>query len=96
MIKITIQLFEVKKLHTDNLDIPKFAVELFFVRTRQAVSDARLNKSLLAKANSEFDSYLDLKQGDQNLIPELDRHDNYIKHYELYHFIAEFNSENLI
>lgn len=84
---------KLKKLHTDNLDIPKFAIELFFVRTRQAISDAKLNKSLLAKAKSEFDSYLDLKRGDQNLIPELDRHDNYIKYYELYHFIAEFNSE---
>lgn len=84
---------KLKKLHTDNIDIPKFAIELFFVLTLQAVADSRLNKSLLAKANSEFDAYLDLKKGDQNLIPELNRYDNYIKYYRLYYFIAEFNSE---
>lgn len=82
-----------EKLHTGNIDQPKFAIELFFVRTLQAVSDARLNKSLLAQANIDFDKYIATQNKNETLISELNRYDHFIKYYKLYHFIAEFNSE---
>ncbi|RTL00625.1 MAG: hypothetical protein EKK57_06740 [Proteobacteria bacterium] len=84
---------KLKKLHTDNIDIPKFAIELFFIRTRQA-TDTTLNKTLLAKANSEFESYISSQKDNKNLVDELNQYDSYIKYYKLYYFIVESNSDN--
>lgn len=86
---------KLRKLHTDNIDIPKFAIELFFVRTQQAIiANARLDKRLLAKANGEFDEYTVAQEKNKDLASELNRYASYITYYRLYHFIAESNSNS--